>query len=58
MATHRNKYGYPQIPEHPTKKGFVDFDRFTEMFFPVLGSAKASINNLKIVKYVKNRATK
>ena len=46
----RNKYGYPTIPEHPTKNGFVDFDKFVQLFFPCKGAAKSSILQIKVYR--------
>ena len=46
----RNKYGYPTIPEHPTKKGFVDFNKFVGLFMPGKGKSQSSILQIKVYR--------
>jgi hypothetical protein len=50
MAQQKNKYGYPTIPEHPKKKGFVDFDKFMELFLPYKGLSKSSKSPIKFYR--------
>ena len=58
MQSNRNKYGYPSIPEHPTKKGFVDFDKLNNLlgFFAIADRTSRATTINKTYK-TKNNVT-